>query len=462
MAEEALGIPSRSVSHELPRVKDEQEAIWEFGVHEHEAKQRGHHFDLRLGDPKSGQAHSWAMAPVWPKPGESTWAIQQPTHTVEYMDFAGEIPEGYGAGTVKLKDRDKVEVLRSAPGHITFHRYTGEGPEEYTLHRVGGKKWKLFNRTFTRKKMDIPTDKPTYREEHPAAAKVDDPAILMSAKIDDAHNLFLFPPKDRVRVVSYREGVKRGLIEHTHKVPSLQPDVRTPPGLEDTVLRGGLYAMDPATGRATPAETVGGMLNSNVWKSRIKQGESGLLRAVLYDVSRFRGEDMTKAPYRDKLQVLEEVRKKLPGVFELPPMAVSHEEKKDFLDRIRRGDIPQTVEGAVLWNLDKGVPPVKLKFTKEHDVYIRGFFAGKGKYAKDAVGGFLYSHTPTGPVVGRVGTGLSDTLRRDMFENPEKYDRIVAKVKAPKIFESGALGGSPVFLGFHLDKNDQDRLDQLA
>lgn len=461
-AEFAPGIPSKGTSHELPTTDGPR--VWEFGVHRHDAERRGLHFDLRLGDPKTGHAHSWAMHPEWPPPGKSTWAIAQPTHTVGYMDFEGKIEQGYGKGSVALHDREKAEVTNSKPGHISFNVYRGSGPEEYTLHRVTGKNWVLYNRTLSREKdkLDLPTDKPKYKEKSFGALPVDDPRYVLSAKIDDAHNLFVLPTdRGRIRVVSYRPGIRSpgGIIEHTHKIPGLREGVQTPTGLGNTLLRGGLYALHPETGEATPASTLAGLLNSDVWKSREKQKEHGHLRSVLYDVVRYRGKDMASAPYGEKLEVLKKVVKELPGHFELPRMAYSSKEKKELIADIKRGDIPETKEGVVAWNLQEHEAPIKAKFTREHDVHIKDFFPGEGKYKGNGVGGFYFSHKAGGPIVGRVGTGLSDELRKDMHKNPERYKGLVARVKSQGKFESGALR-APSFQDWHPDKN-ADRLDSV-
>ena len=180
-AEEAKGIPSRSTYHPLPTIK--QPTLWEYGVHRHEATVRGLHHDLRLGDPKTGHAHSWAVENGLPSPGESVWAIQQPTHTVAYMDFKGSIPEGeYGAGKVTLADRGKTEINNSRPDHITFHIFRGSGPEEYTLHKIRDDMWKLYGRTITKKNVILPESKPAYKslEEHNIDFK--NPDQLMMAK----------------------------------------------------------------------------------------------------------------------------------------------------------------------------------------------------------------------------------------------------------------------------------------
>jgi hypothetical protein len=382
MPEFARGIPSKKLSHDLPKV--EERKTWEFAVHDHRAERRGRHFDLRLGDPSTGHAHSWAMHAQWPKPGEKTWAIQQPTHTMKYMDFVGTIEDGYGKGDVKLHDRTKAEVTNARPGHVSFNVYRGSGPEEYTLHRVGDKQWILMNRTLHRDQhLHLPTDKPDYRETKLTDPKIQSDDFVFSAKIDDAHNLFYFPKAgEKVRVVSYRASKRTqgGLIEHTHKVPGLLEGLPTPEGLGGTILRGGLYAIHPGSGVATPTATLSGMLNSDVWKSREKQAEHGHLVPVLYDVVQYRGRKMSNAPYEEKLKVLREVEAKLPDYFHLPRMAFRQADKLKLVQDMREGKLPETKEGIVAWNLKKGEKPYKAKFFTDHDVFIRGFFPGEGKY----------------------------------------------------------------------------------
>lgn len=459
--EYAPGIPSKAVSHELPHVTEPQ--VWEFGVHDHRADRRGRHFDLRLGDPSTGHAHSWAMHAEWPKPGERTWAIQQPTHTISYMDFTGHIPEGYGKGKVDLHDRAKTEIMRASPGHVSFNIYRGSGPEEYTLHRVTDKNWILYNRTLSQSKIGLPEGKPKYKEVDYDKTPIHDDKYLMSAKIDDAHNLFLFPTVsgERIRVVSYRQGKKApgGIIEHTHKVPSLKDGVPTPKSLTGTVLRGGLYALHPETGHAIAPETLAGMLNSDVWKSREKQKEQGELRPVIYDVVQFKGKNMEDAPYEEKLEVLKKVQQELP-MFSMPTMAYGEESKRKLMQDIKAGRHPETREGVVLWNLHEKEAPIKAKLVKEHDVYIKGFFPGMGKYEGKGVGGFYYSHEPDGAIVGKVGTGLSDEQRSDMHKHHEIYEGMVARIRATHKYPSGTLK-QPSFRGFHLDKNEQARLDMV-
>src|SRR5215204_487912 len=187
MKEHAPGIPDRHNKPELPKV--DRPTKWEFVVHRHLAEKRGPHRDLRLGDPSTGQAHSWALPDTWPEPGGKTWAIHQPVHTMKYMDFEGHIGEGYGKGEVIKHQRDQIEITSSHPGHVSFNVYKGIGPEEYSLHRIHEDKWILHNRTIHRDKTKLPSDKPPYKEVKidQAHKYIEDPNIIASAKIDDAH-----------------------------------------------------------------------------------------------------------------------------------------------------------------------------------------------------------------------------------------------------------------------------------
>ena len=143
--EEIIGIPEKGEIQKIRSVKDPES--WEFVVHDHKAERAGRHFDLRIGDPKTGHGHSWAMR-SWPeKPGDKKLAVIQSTHSIPYFEWSGKIESGYGAGDVAIADRRKVQIIKSTPSQIDF----APGPKElYTLLRTSardGKAWLLINRS---------------------------------------------------------------------------------------------------------------------------------------------------------------------------------------------------------------------------------------------------------------------------------------------------------------------------
>jgi hypothetical protein len=458
----APGIPLKRPVERLPRITPKTINRWTVAVQDHEAARAGRHYDLRLVDPDAGKAHSWAIPKAHlPEPGERLLAVQTFTHTPEYALHFGEkkpevIGKGYGKGRVRMALKEPADIIESNNNLVRFNVYQGKDIQEYLLRRTKDNKWLIMNTTVTKEKRpDIPQSKPKYREVEPDKVDVTDNKQLMLAKVDGAHNTFVLDHKQPVRVFSHRPTERAtGVIEHTHRfLPGLT--ARVPKGLDQLVLRGELFAADPHTGRTREAVETGAILNSGIWKSRETQTHSPL-RAAIFDVARRAGKDVETIPYEEKLRILERVHRALPFL-ELPPMARTAKEKVDLLNRIRTGQEPITGEGVVMWPTEGGAP-IKAKFRPDHDVYVRQIFAETGK-RPGLAGGFEYSWTPRGKVVGRVGTGLNHDLKRDMLDNPAKYIGRVARVRAQAVYpdksnprKPGALR-APAFKDWHLDKN---------
>lgn len=462
------GVPERGPNKE-----------WMVSLATHPAAVRGDHFDMRLTDPQ-GRSHSWAFNDL-PEPGKGTYAAQQPTHSRRYAlrkkPFS--IPTGVYGGTrpgakVEPKYVQPAEVISADNNRVHFLRHHGQETEEFVLKRIstpprGSPLWALRNATKTRETQEgrlLPADKNRYKEVAPEQIDLSDDQQVMTPKLDGAHVLVAFPKAGKMmRVHSYRPTQRSsGLIEHTFKFPGFQ-NRKTPKALQGTIIRAELYGTDEK-GKAIPAPELGGILNSSVPNARRAQEEDKVtLRLAGLDVVRHNGRNYQDKSFNEKLEVLRQVSRQTGGKIEQLPTAVTSEEKKKLLEDIKAGRYARTREGVVLHELNTSGPPTKSKFKPDHDVYVKEVFTKKTSPEGQA-GGFAYSFEPDGPIVGRVGTGFSRQLRKDMAANPEQFIGRVAKVQSSGRYQSrrdktqGALVGAPAFKEWHIDKTPPELMKE--
>ncbi len=459
----APGIPAAREIKPLPEVTKPQ--TWQLNVQRHVADRAGEHLDLRLTDPATGHAHSWALPKAMlPEPGKSVLAVPQPTHTANYAANFGKkkpqvIESGYGKGTVSMHLQHEVDVFHSKPEEsgtrVRFNLYKSTGPQEYAIVRTQGDNDILVNKTLTRERaphLDI-GHKPKSKDINIEDINLENLNQVMMPKYDGAHTLLDLQKSGKIpRLFSYREPKRHtaGLIEHTHKVPELLT-VRVPAGLGGTTLRTETIGVD-SKGKAIPAKDIAGMLNATVTNSRIKQEEMGAtLKPIIFDITRYRGRDVSGRSFADRKELMKVVGDQL-GI-SVAEIAETAHEKRKLLQKIKAGKHKLTGEGVVVRHLEGQQPILKAKLRPDYDVYVREVFEatdplGKGKAR---AGGFRYSWTPRGEVVGRVGTGFGHAEAKDMLANPDKYIGRVAKVQAEQKYSSGALG-KPAFIEWHLDK----------
>lgn len=469
-AEFAPGIPVGRVVKRIPFVDEKgPNPEWTASLSLHPAAKRGDHFDLRLVDPK-GQAHSWAIQQM-PEPGKSTYAAQQATHSGAYAKRTEPftIPLNVYGGTrpgakVEPKYVQPVEVISASDKRVHLLRHQGQETEELVLRSVAkaGDRtpiWTLNNATRTRATQEgqrLPDSKPRYQEIPIGSVDPHNDQQLMTAKIDGAHTIVDLPKADRmIRTYSYRPTQRQsGVIEHTFKFPDFQ-NLKTPPSLAGTMIRAETWGSDQE-GKAIPASELGGILNSSVLKARDAQASGVLLRRTGIDVVRYKGKDVSNAPYAEKLEILKEIHRATNGAIELPISARTPEEKLALLNAVKAGKLPETKEGVVLHDLMSNVM-MKAKVRPDTDVYVREITTKPLTEAKGQAAGFKYSLEPMGPIIGHVGTGFPNQLRKEMIQNPDQFVGRVAKVQSAgqhvsREGKAGALVGSPAFKEWHIDK----------
>jgi DNA ligase D-like protein (predicted 3'-phosphoesterase) len=115
-----------------------------FVVQKHRA--RSLHYDFRLE--LDGVLRSWAVPKGPPlKTGIRRLAIQVEDHPVDYIDFAGEIPQGeYGAGSVEIWDKGDFELETESADILEFSLRGKKLLGNYALVRTDDKNWLFIRR----------------------------------------------------------------------------------------------------------------------------------------------------------------------------------------------------------------------------------------------------------------------------------------------------------------------------
>lgn len=487
-----MGIPNRRDMGDLSQLRAGE--LYDLIGQLHEAQRAGTHTDWRIGNPQTG-LFSWATKKELPRPGGRIAMYRQPLHAHAYGSFQGTLG-GYGAGTVRRKRRGQILITNASPEKIEFSTADERHPQRFALIKPNSwadKNWLLVNTT--------PSEAPPYEKLHFAKIPADQveqhleqmqAGDSVQAKIDGASSLIKLL-KDGVEVLSYRSSTAGQPIVHTERMFHGRPKFQVPPEFVGTVLRGELYGQrergtpdqagtipgtaglpgdggreDQAreqsgfgTATVTGPQELGGLLNASIARSLETQRERNLrLRAALFDIQQLGKTpvDFKTVPYAERRRMLEKVLPYLPQeYFELTPEARTKEEAKQLWEQIRSGQHPMTREGLVV-HPSVG-RPYKAKLLEDQDVHIRGVFPGAGKYKDVGAGGFEYALQPGGPVVGRVGTGLSDDLRRDLWSAPDAYIGRTARVRSQGAFPSGALR-APALIALHEDISKQADDDQ--
>ncbi len=384
-----------------------------FVIQEHHA--RSLHWDLRLE--RDGVLVSWAVPKGIPTdPKRNHLAVRVEDHPLEYIDFAGEIPEGeYGAGKVKIWDSGtyECEKWRDDEVIVTFHGKRLEG--KYVLFRTNSKNWMIH-------RMDPPADP----EEDPMPEHV----VPMMARLSD------LPRNDRdhafevkwdgVRAVAYCDGGRvhlesRSLRDVTKHYPELRKLGREL-GSRRAVLDGEIVALDeqghPSFQRLQPRMH---LASESAIRRRMADTP---VTYMIFDVLYLEGRNTMALPYTERRALLEQLD--LNGDnWRTPAHHVG--EGKAMLDASKE----QRLEGVVAKRLDSRYKPgsrsgdwLKVKNGMRQELVIGGWLPGQGGRSA-TLGSLAVGFHADGKLVyaGNVGTGFTQQTLQDLLARLQELER---------------------------------------
>ena len=388
-----------------------------FVVQEHHA--RSLHWDLRLE--RDGVLVSWAVPKGIPTdPKRNNLAVHVEDHPLEYIDFAGKIPEGeYGAGEVKIWDTGTydVEKWRDDEVIVTFHGERLNG--RYALFQTGkgrqGKNWMIH-------RMDPPADP----DEDPMPEHV----LPMMARLSD------LPKRDRdygfevkwdgVRAIAYCEEGRvrlesRTLRDITRQYPELSKLGREL-GSRRAVLDGEIVALDdqgrPDFQRLQPRMHV---TSESTIRRRVSDTP---VVYMIFDVLWLEGHLTMPLPYTERRKRLEDLD--LNGDnWRTPSYHVG-----DGKAMLEASD-EQGLEGVVAKRLDSRYEPgsrsaawLKIKNKLSQELVIGGWLPGEGGRT-NTLGSLAVGFYEEGRLryAGNVGTGFTQRTLAEVLAELKKRER---------------------------------------
>jgi bifunctional non-homologous end joining protein LigD len=371
-------------------------------VQRHDA--RALHFDLRLEH--EGVLLSWAVPKGVPlRGGDKRLAVQTEPHPIEYLSFAGTIPDGqYGAGRMTIWDSGAMTPIMIGDDEIKVHLHGTIVDAEYHLVRTGEREWLLFRARVSGPGPDDPAGR--FRDLRPmlatgGSAPFDDDAWSFEIKWDGWRATILLTA-DGCEIRS-RTG-----RELTASFPRLA-DLRRGFDCQEAVLDGEICVLD-AAGRSVFHDL---------------QASNGPVTFVVFDLLYIDGRWIDGLPYDDR-------RARLRAIV-VP----------DALDQVLLSDdvrgTGRALFDAVAASGGEGVIAKrrtsayrsgartddwrKIKVRHELDGVICGYMPGDGS-RRPTFGALIIGERRGGRLhyVGRVGSGFTDRAVQDLRK---RLDRLV-------------------------------------
>jgi bifunctional non-homologous end joining protein LigD len=377
-----------------------------FVVHEHHARRL--HWDLRLEH--EGVLASWAIPNGIPEhPDHNRKAVHVEDHPLDYIDFAGVIPQGsYGAGEVKIWDHgtyscekwESTKVVLAFDGERLQGRYAlfqaGKQEQDWMIHRI---------------------DPPLDPDAEPMPELVQ-PMLAKLSSMPAQQSRWAFEVKwDGVRALARCEPGRIHLLARNGKdVTAAYPELRDLSralGSREMLLDGEIVAFDTQGRPSFQALQTRMHLRGETAVRR--RAASTPVTYLIFDLLWLQGHSLMQLPYERRRELLDEL--KLDGEhWRTPANYVGQGEQ------LLEATAKQGLEGVIAKRLDSPYSPrrrdgswLKIKNHRRQEAVIGGWTEGKGARLHQIGALELGVHDDEGHLryAGRVGTGFdSDELDR--------------------------------------------------
>src|SRR5688500_6926590 len=396
-------------------------------VHRHHATRL--HWDVRLE--MRGILASWAVPQGPPlEGGKRRLAVHTEDHPIEYLDFSGVIPDGYGAGTMSIWDQGTYDLIKDSENEykVAFHGKRLEG--EWVLVKTKqneGRDWLMIKHG------------PVVKD-HPLDAKIE-PMLAITADEPFDSPDFAFEAKwDGVRTLAFVDGgvvrlQTRNLLDCTNQYPEAHGIAEANTGSYQAIFDGEIVALDergaPSFQRLQPRMHVRD--ESAVRKLR----RTTPVIYEVFDLLWLDGEDLGRKPLRERQRRLDDV---------LTPMGAIRRSEQFIGTRTALFEAAkeQGLEGIIAKRLDspyhrgRAASWVKIKAFRTMECVVGGWTEGEGGRSK-ALGALLLGIYRDGKLipVGNVGSGFDERTLKELLamllarESPTMPFATEPRVNAP-------------------------------
>lgn len=396
-------------------------------IQEHLADRRGLHWDLRIVTPRTALSFVIPRPKLEGEPGDRNTWIRMPDHRKAYADWSGTIPHGqYGGGTVKVV-KNYNGVLNTRDGKLDLFFDTGGQYQKISI--TPGKDKKMYyaiHRSLP--KEHHWQDRPQYK----AIDTISD-NLMASEKLDGAL-VYAVLGANGITFTSRRKSTSGELIQKENHVPWLR-DTKVPKQYQGLILAGELVH-PKGFSFLTP------ILNSSPHNAVKLQHLFGRVQFRPHNVL---NRSMT---YKEKVELLQGMAKNLNNKLISTPKYSNNPD--ELWNEVKR----KGGEGIVLFDPESADPTMyKKKLWQTYTGEVVSIDPGTGKYS-NALGSMLVMDKNGNTVRIGGGQGLTDEMRREIFENPRKY--LGKKIRVVAQGTTGRSLRQPRFHGWDLDERPLD------